>query len=78
MNKLAIILVSLVTAKQELADVTREAFDALPRLVTRRKYGRLNELESRSIRFFAENGISREEIAVKFHVSYPTVCNHCR
>jgi len=78
MKNLSVILVTLVTAKADLSEIVRSAFDSLPRLVTRRRYGRVNEVEKQAIRFFYENGISREEIAVKLAISFQTVYFHTR
>lgn len=69
---------SITQSHQLIAAAVRTAFDGLPRLAPRRVYGRATKVEREAFRFFFKNGISREEIAVKFAVSFQTVYHYTR
>lgn len=80
MNNLAALVLTLAASiAQTQANISanvRDAFNALPRVAPRRRYGRTGEVEREAFRLFFKHGISREEIAVKFAVSYQTVMNY--
>lgn len=51
----------------------RKIFDAMPAIVVPRKGGPTLNHERKAMKFFRSAGISKEEIAVKFGVSFYTV-----
>lgn len=82
MNNLASLVLTLAAniamTQANISANVRDAFNALPRVAPRRKFGRTAQVEREAFRLFVKYGISREEIAVKFAVSFQTVYAYTR